>query len=168
MLRRCEERDFQSICEIINDGAGAYKGNIPEDCCKQPYMPVEELRHEMNDGVEFWGIDENGELLGAMGIQDVQDVTLVRHAYVRTVHQGKGIGARLLVHLQALTSKPVLIGTWADARWAIRFYEHHGFTVVSHDEKERLLRRYWKIPPRQIETSVVLVDAKWRSLHPAA
>ena len=168
MLRRSEERDFDAICEIINDGACAYKGVIPEDCCKQPYMPAAELRHEINDGVEFWGIEENGELLGVMGIQDVQDVTLIRHAYVRTVHRSKGIGAKLLLHLQALTSKPVLIGTWADATWAIRFYEHHGFTVFSHDEKERLLRRYWTIPPRQIEPSVVLVNAKWRALHPAA
>ena len=168
MLRRCEERDFDAIYEIIVDGASAYKGAIPADCCKQPYMPEAELRHEIHDGVEFWGIEENGELLGVMGIQDVQDVTLIRHAYVRTNHQGKGIGARLLLHLQALTSKPVLIGTWTDATWAVRFYEHHGFTVVSHEQKERLLRRYWKISRRQIETSVVLVDAKWRALHHAA
>jgi GNAT superfamily N-acetyltransferase len=164
MLRQCEERDFQTICEIINDGARAYKGAIPEDCCKQPYMPAAELRHEINDGVAFWGIEENGELLGVMGIQDVRDVTLIRHAYVRTNHQGKGIGELLLLHLQTLSSKPVLIGTWADASWAIRFYERHGFRVVSREEKELLLRRYWKIPERQIETSVVLVDANWRSL----
>lgn len=166
MLRQCGESDFQAIHEIINDGAQAYKGAIPDDCWKEPYMPATELRHEIADGVRFWGFEENRNLFGVMGIQDVQDVTLIRHAYVRTAHQGKGSGARLLLHLQTLTSKPLLIGTWADATWAIRFYKKHGFHVVQPDEKERLLRRYWKIPERQIETSVVLVDAKWQALRP--
>lgn len=165
MLRKCDEHDFEAIGEIINDGAQAYKGAIPLDRWREPYMPADELRHEIQAGVRFWGFEEGKELLGVMGIQDVQDVTLIRHAYVRTSHQRKGIGAGLLLHLCTLTSRPVLIGTWADASWAIRFYERHGFQVVQPDEKERLLRRYWKIPERQIETSVVLVDTNWQALH---
>lgn len=156
MIRRCDERDFEAIWEIINDGARAYRGVIPADRWTQPYMSREHLRHEMNDGVLFWGYDEGETLAGVMGIQAVKDVTLIRHAYVRTARQKEGIGARLLAHLRAMAPTPVLIGTWADAAWAVRFYEKHGFRVVSTEEKELLLRKYWKIPKRQIETSVVL------------
>lgn len=159
MIRPCADEDFDSILTIVNDGAEAYRNAIPADCWHEPYMPREELRREIDDGVTFWGYEENGVLTGVMGIQHVDDVTLIRHAYVRTVAQGQGIGGRLLSHLRPLARGPVLIGTWADAAWAIGFYQKHGFRVVSQDEKERLLRRYWNVPPRQIATSVVLADA---------
>ena len=162
MIRRCDPRDFELMYAIVNDGAQAYKGIIPSDRWTEPYMPAEELQHEIDDGVVFWGYEDGGRLVGVMGSQQVQDVTLIRHAYVLTTNQGQGIGARLLSHLCQLTNDPVLIGTWADAVWAIRFYEKHGFQVVSTDEKNRLLKKYWKIPERQIETSVVLADRTWR------
>lgn len=157
-IRKCDEGDFEAIFEIINDAARAYDGVIPTDRWKVPYMSREELRHEMDEGVVFWGYDEDGTLQGVMGIQDVQDVTLIRHAYVRTNRRSQGIGGRLLSFLRQKTAKRILIGTWADAAWAIRFYEKHGFRVVSHEEKERLLRKYWRIPERQVETSVVLSE----------
>lgn len=162
MIRPCGAADFQAIWEIINDGARAYRGVIPADCWSEPYMSQDELRHEMGDGVTFWGCDADRALAGVMGIQYVEDVTLIRHAYVRTAHQKQGIGGLLLAHLRDLARGPVLIGTWADAVWAIRFYERHGFRLVSPDEKQRLLRRYWKIPDRQADTSVVLAEAAWR------
>ena len=165
MTRRCDEREFDLIHAIINDGAQAYKGVIPEDCWTEPYMSTEHLRHEMHDGVVFWGFEENGKLLGVMGIQPVKDVTLIRHAYIRSTNQRQGIGARLLTHLRLMTDGPVLIGTWADAAWAINFYEKNGFRLVSPEQKERLLTRYWKISERQRETSVVLADATWRKLN---
>ncbi len=158
MIRRCEEKDFDTVFEIINDAAQAYKGIIPPDRWKAPYMSRDELAREIEEGVVFWGDEEDGELLGVMGVQDVEDVTLIRHAYVRTARRNRGIGSKLLSSLRKRISKPVLIGTWTDATWAIRFYEKHGFKVVSHDEKERLLRKYWKIPERQVETSVVLKE----------
>jgi N-acetylglutamate synthase-like GNAT family acetyltransferase len=161
MIRRCDDKDFDVILPIINDGAQAYKGVIPADRWKEPYMSKEYLRHEMDAGVVFWGYEENGELLGVMGVQDVQDVTLIRHAYVRTSHRNHGIGGKLIAHLKTLTTRPTLVGTWAAATWAIRFYEKHGFRLVTWEEKERLLRKYWKIPERQTETSVVLADRKW-------
>lgn len=125
-------------------------------------MSREKLQHEMNDGVAFWGYDDEDQLVGIMGIQEVQDVTLIRHAYVRTASQKLGIGAQLLDHLLKLATNPVLVGTWADAAWAIRFYEKYGFQLVSPAEKNLLLRKYWSISERQIETSVVLADAAWR------
>ena len=161
MIRTCENTDFETIYEIINDGAEAYKGVIPADRLKEPYMDRDELGHEMDAGVEFWGYEEAGELLGVMGIQHVLDVTLIRHAYVRTDRQKKGIGGKLLQHLRTMTSRPILIGTWADASWAIRFYEKHSFRVVTVEEKNRLLKKYWSIPERQIETSVVLAEEDW-------
>ncbi len=166
MVRRCEDRDFEEIWSVINDGAKAYKDVIPPDRWKEPYMPREELRNQMEEGVAFWGHEVDGDLAGVMGIQPVQDVTLIRHAYVQTAFQKRGIGALLLDHLRGLTYTPVLIGTWAAAVWAIRFYERHGFRLVSSEEKDRLLRRYWKIPERQIETSVVLSDERWEILRP--
>jgi GNAT superfamily N-acetyltransferase len=164
MIRHCEARDFETIHEIVNDAARMYKGVIPADRWHEPYMPRDELQHEIDAGVRFWGYEEEGELLGVMGIQDVQDVTLIRHAYVRTARQGCGIGGRLLSHLRTLTDRPILIGTWADATWAVRFYEKHGFRLASTDEKNRLLKTYWSIPERQVETSVVLVEQMpWRT-----
>lgn len=143
---------------IINDAARAYRGVIPEDRWHEPYMPREDLRREIGDGVRFWGFEEDGKLIGVMGIQDVGDVTLIRHAYVTTSERRKGIGSMLLSELVRKTDRPLLIGTWADAAWAIRFYEKHGFRLVTPEEKDRLLTTYWKIPARQVETSVVLSD----------
>ena len=163
MLRRCTPHDFDAIQAIINDGAQAYKGAIPADRWTEPYMSTEHLQHEIEKGVTFWGYDDNGTLAGVMGIQDVQDVTLIRHAYVRTANQKQGIGAHLLSHLRELTNRPVLIGTWADATWAINFYEKYGFQKVDPVEKVRLLKKYWSVPDRQIETSIVLADEKWRT-----
>jgi GNAT superfamily N-acetyltransferase len=125
-------------------------------------MSREKLRHEIDHGVIFWGCEADGELAAVMGLQAVEDVTLIRHAYVRTALQGRGLGTQLLQALREMAGAPVLVGTWADAVWAIRFYERHGFLLVSREEKEMLLRRYWTIPERQIETSVVLADAAWR------
>jgi N-acetylglutamate synthase-like GNAT family acetyltransferase len=158
VIRPCAESDFEAIYEIVNDAAQAYKGVIPADRWHEPYMPREELQHEIDAGVRFWGYEEAGALAGVMGIQDVQDVTLIRHAYVRTTRRGQGIGSRLLAHLRTLTARPILIGTWAAAAWAIRFYEQHGFRLVSEEEKNRLLKKYWSISERQVETSVVLVE----------
>jgi len=161
MIRSCIDSDFDSIFSIINEAAEAYRGVIPTDRWHEPYMPEEELRREIQSGVRFWGYEEDGELVGVMGIQDVQDVTLIRHAYVRTAKRSHGIGGKLLAELRKLTTHPVLIGTWAAATWAIRFYEKHGFTLVTPEEKDRLLKKYWSIPERQIETSVVLGDERW-------
>ena len=161
MLRRCDERDFETIYTIINDGAQAYKGVIPADRWTEPYMSRDKLRHEIEDGVTFWGYEDGGALAGVMGLQDVKDVTLIRHAYVRTASRNQGIGGKLLSHLRTITSRPVLIGTWADAVWAIGFYEKHGFRVVDPREKTVLLKTYWNIPERQVETSVVLADPRW-------
>src|SRR4051794_21226572 len=125
-LRPCTEADFDAIWAIINDGAQAYRGHVPADCLRDPYMSREELKHEIALGVRFWCFEEVGELRGVMGIQDVRDVTLIRHAYVRSGQQNKGVGGRLLGHLLTTATRPVLIGTWAAATWAIRFYERHG------------------------------------------
>jgi GNAT superfamily N-acetyltransferase len=162
VIRRCTDRDLELIWEIINESAQAYKGIIPADRWTEPYMSADKLRREIEDEVVFWGYEESGILAGVMGIQHVQDVTLIRHAYVRSSSQNRGIGARLLSFLREQAEGPVLIGTWADAIWAIRFYEKHGFQLVGSEEKDRLLRKYWAIPIRQIETSVVLADLRWR------
>lgn len=161
MIRRCEDRDYDAILAIINAAAQAYGGVIPEDRWKEPYMPRAELIEEIQSGIVFWGYREDGELIGVMGIQDVADVTLIRHAYVRPESQQQGVGGRLLSHLRRRTDRPILIGTWADAAWAIRFYQKHGFRLVSPVEKGRLLRTYWSIPERQVDTSVVLADDRW-------
>ncbi|HEY1470263.1 MAG TPA: GNAT family N-acetyltransferase [Candidatus Acidoferrum sp.] len=165
MIRRCDSHDFELIWEIINDGAYAYKGIIPEDCWTEPYMSRKELQGEIDELVVFWGYEEAGTLTGVMGLQQVRDVTLIRHAYVRTSSQKRGVGSHLLSHLQEMAKGPVLIGTWADAVWAIRFYEKHGFQMVSKQEKDRLLKEYWTVPERQRETSVILADATWRELN---
>lgn len=162
MIHRCDDRDFELIWTVINDGARAYRGTIPADRWTEPYMSREKLQHEMDDGVVFWGYKDGGTLAGVMGLQQVQDVTLIRHAYVRSTSQKQGIGTHLLSHLRQLAGGPVLVGTWADAVWAIRFYERHGFQMVPTEEKDRLLKKYWSIPARQVETSVVLADTNWR------
>lgn len=163
MIRRCGPADVPAMLAIINDAAQAYRGVIPADRWHDPYMPEDELRGEIAAGVVFWGAEAGGRLAGVMGLQEVQDVALIRHAYVATAVRGEGIGGELLRHLLAQTDRPVLVGTWAAATWAIRFYEKHGFALTSPAEKERLLRKYWSIPDRQIETSVVLADARWRA-----
>jgi len=156
MIRECSGDDLAAIYEIINDAAQAYRGVIPEDRWQEPYMPMDELRAELRDGVRFWGYEADGELRGVMGVQDRNVVTLIRHAYVRTGVRNRGIGTALLRRLEALSDKPILIGTWAAAGWAIRFYQNNGYRLLTSEQTERLLRRYWNIPRRQIETSVVL------------
>jgi N-acetylglutamate synthase-like GNAT family acetyltransferase len=168
MIRLCDDRDFDLIWTIINDGAQAYKGIIPADRWTEPYMTKEKLQHEIEEGIVFWGCEETGSLVGVMGIQVVQDVTLIRHAYVRSSSQKRGVDTRLLSHLRGLANGPVLIGTWADAVWAIHFYEKYGFQIVDPSEKDRLLKMYWTVPERQIETSVVLADQRWRELSEEA
>ena len=156
MIRACTAADLPQMFSIINDAAQAYKGVIPADRWHDPYMPLDELKAQLADGIVFSGYESGGELLGVMGIQDKGDVKLIRHAYVKTTARRKGIGEKLLRHLEKATSKPVLIGTWRDASWAIRFYEKNGYRCQSPQETARLLRKYWSIPERQIETSVVL------------
>ena len=162
IIRQCNSADLQEIYAIINTAALAYKGVIPADCWKEPYMPEEDLRHEIAQGVEFRGYEEAGKLSGVMGIQTVMDVTLFRHAYIRPDRQRQGIGKVLLKTLRQRAASPILIGTWAAASWAIRFYEKHDFVMVSHKEKDRLLRKYWTISERQVETSVVLAEKTMR------
>jgi N-acetylglutamate synthase-like GNAT family acetyltransferase len=162
-IRRSVEADVPAILAIVNDAAQAYRGVIPADRWHDPYMPPDELEKEIAGGVVFWVAEEEGRLLGVMGIQDKGDVALVRHAYVAPATQGKCVGTRLLRHVEGLADKPILTGTWAAASWAIEFYERNGFTVVPGSEKDRLLRTYWSIPARQIETSVVLADGRWMS-----
>jgi ribosomal protein S18 acetylase RimI-like enzyme len=161
IIRKCKDDDLPALYEIINDAAQAYKGVIPADRWHEPYMPMDELRKEIRDAVQFWGYESDGEIIGVMGFQDKGDVASIRHAYVRTSRRRQGIGTELLRHLEQMTSKPILIGTWADATWAIRFYEKNGYRLLSRRDTERLLRKYWTIPDRQIATSVVLANAKW-------
>jgi N-acetylglutamate synthase-like GNAT family acetyltransferase len=161
MIRVCTESDVKRIFEIVNDAAHAYKGVIPEDRWHEPYMPYSELAREIEKGVIFWGLEHDGRILGVMGIQDKGEVMLIRHAYVSRQAQKLGIGTKLLKYLEGLTEKPVLIGTWAAALWAISFYEKNGYVLVSEKEKGYLLRRYWSIPERQVETSVVLSKARY-------
>jgi N-acetylglutamate synthase-like GNAT family acetyltransferase len=155
-IRESRNTDIATIFAIINDAAQAYRGVIPEDCWHEPYMPQPELQSEIANGVVFWIAEDDERMLGVMGIQDKGEVALVRHAYVLTNLQRKGVGTKLLHHVESLTSKPVLIGTWADASWAIDFYRRNGFSLVLGKEKDALLRKYWSIPSRQVETSVVL------------
>ena len=161
MIRQCDASEVELIYSIINDAAEAYRGVIPGDRWKEPYMSKDELQHEIDQGVVFWGYEQDGELVGVTGIQHLQDVTLIRHAYVRAAKRNQGIGGKLLSSLRQQATRPLLVGTWADALWAIRFYENHGFQLVSWEEKERLLRKYWSIPERQVETSVVLAEQRW-------
>ncbi len=156
-LRRCTDDDRAEILAIVNAAAEAYRGVIPADRWHEPYMDAAQLERELAAGVEFWGIEDGaGTLAGVMGIQAVRDVDLIRHAYVRPGLQGGGIGRRLLEALTARAQRPLLVGTWAAATWAVRFYERNGFELVDREEKDRLLAAYWDIPERQVETSVVL------------
>jgi N-acetylglutamate synthase-like GNAT family acetyltransferase len=161
MVRPATPADLQRIYEIINDAAIAYKGIIPADRWHEPYMPQAELEAQIADGVRFNCYLENDEIVGVMGIQDRGEVNLIRHAYVSTKRRGGGIGSILLRELVEASPKPILIGTWKAADWAIRFYEKHGFTQVSEEDKNRLLKTFWNIPERQIETSVVLKDQRY-------
>jgi GNAT superfamily N-acetyltransferase len=155
-IRPCRDDERPLILAIVNAAAEAYRGVIPADRWHEPYMPAEQLDAEIAAGVAFWGYEDGGGLLGVMGIQPVDDVDLIRHAYVLPERQGQGIGAALLRHLTQTATRPLLVGTWAAAVWAIRFYERHGFELVCAEEKARLLRTYWTIPERQVATSVVL------------
>jgi GNAT superfamily N-acetyltransferase len=155
-IRRCRDDERPAILAIVNAAAEAYRGVIPADRWHEPYMPAGELDAEIADGVVFWGYEADGELLGVMGIQRVRDVDLIRHAYVSPGAQRRGVGAALLEHLAAASPRRILVGTWATAEWAIRFYARHGFELVAPSCKTALLRDYWTIPDRQIETSVVL------------
>jgi GNAT superfamily N-acetyltransferase len=161
MIRPCSAADLPALYAIVNDAAQAYKGIIPADRWHEPYMPADELERQIGDGVVFWGCESGGTLVGVMGIQDRGEVTLIRHAYVQTSQRRTGIGEKLLEHLEGMTSKPILIGTWSAATWAIRFYEKNGYTLLSRSDTEQLLRKYWSIPERQIETSVVLASPRW-------
>src|SRR5882762_2292335 len=162
MIRKSVVDDFAAMLAIINDAARAYRGVIPADRWHEPYMSANELKTEIDGGVVFWVAEEGGRLNGLMGIQDKGDVALVRHAYVAPATQRSGVGTKLLRHVESLVDKPMLIGTWAAASWAIEFYRRNGYAVVSSQDKDRLLRTYWSIPPRQVETSVVLADRRWR------
>lgn len=154
MIRRCNSADIERIYEIINEAARAYEGFIANDCYHQPYMPMDELQRE-RERLEFYGWEEDGNLVGVMGIEPIKDVTLIRHAYVLPDYQHRGIGKKLLEHLKDITTtRRLLVGTWAGARWAIDFYCNHDFVLLP-DTKE-LLKKYQDIPPRQVETSVVM------------
>ena len=162
MISDYREENFDEVLTVINDAATAYKGVIPTDCWHEPYMSAADLKHEINAGVSFKVLcDVENTIVGVMGAQPVKDVLLIRHAYVDPAAQRQGIGAALLTSCEELAERPLLIGTWAAADWAIGFYEKHGFQRTSPADKDRLLRSYWTIPERQIETSVVLVDARW-------
>jgi GNAT superfamily N-acetyltransferase len=167
-IRRCTPADLEAMCVVINDAAIAYQGAIPPDRWREPYMPMRELQDEIEAGVVFWGMFDGDSLEAVMGLQHVADVALVRHAYTRTASQGRGLGKTLLRHVLDQTERPVLIGTWSAATWAIRFYESQGFTLVDDRDKDSLLMRYWSIPVRQIEESVVLADARWRGVVQSA
>jgi N-acetylglutamate synthase-like GNAT family acetyltransferase len=161
LIRESAAADFDAMLAIINEAAEAYRGVIPADRWHEPYMSTDELTLEITTGgIAFWIAEVDGRVAGVMGMQDKGDVTLVRHAYVARGTQRSGVGTALLRHVQARVDTPILIGTWAAASWAIDFYQRNGFTVIAHDEKERLLRTYWSIPLRQIATSVVLADAQ--------
>lgn len=160
-LRQSTPDDFDAIAAAINAAAQRYRNVIPNDCWHEPYMSDQALADEIHHGVDFWVIETDGTLRAVMGIQDKDAVVLIRHAYTSPLHQGHGFGTRLLHHLQLMDARPFLIGTWAAASWAIAFYQKHGFKLVSHEQKEQLLRQYWTVPERQIATSVVLADASW-------
>ena len=157
MIRKLINTDFKTILNVVNDAAVAYKGKIPADRWKEPYMPKEELEEEIRSGIQFHGYFEKEKLVAVMGIQLVGDVTLIRHAYTLTSHQRKGLGKKLLNQLLSLaTTDRILVGTWETAPWAIKFYGKHGFTLLSREETNKLLKKYWKISERQVETSIVL------------
>jgi GNAT superfamily N-acetyltransferase len=156
VIRCCRDEDRAAIFDIVNEAAAVYRGIIPADRWHEPYMPREELDDEIAAGVVFWGHARDGRLTGVMGIQRVRDVQLIRHAYVLPAEQGSGVGRELIAYLAERADAPLLVGTWAAATWAIRFYERNGFGLVTPQRKDELLRTYWDIPERQVETSVVL------------
>ena len=162
-IRLCRDDEHEAILAIVNDAAEAYRGVIPDDCWHEPYMPLAELESELAAGVVFWGYESEGSLVGVMGIQPVSDVDLIRHAYVSPASQRGGIGRALLQHLGGVTSRAMLVGTWAAASWAIDFYRRHGFVMTSREQTVELLRKYWSIPDRQIETSVVLARPRYEA-----
>jgi GNAT superfamily N-acetyltransferase len=162
LIRACVDGDRPSMLGIVNAAAEAYRGAIPPDCWREPYMPADELASEIADGVDFAGYEVKGVLAGVMGMQTVRDVCLIRHAYVLPDLQGHGIGSELLEHLCRRIDRPILVGTWRAASWAIRFYERHGFAAVPDKDVASLLKSYWAVPARQIETSVVLSSPSWR------
>jgi GNAT superfamily N-acetyltransferase len=161
-IRLCRDDDRDTMLAIINAAAEAYRGVIPADRWHDPYMPADELDDQIAAGVTFWGQEADGVpddvLVGVMGLQSVRDVDLIRHAYVLPGSQGRGVGGALLQHMRRASTRPMLVGTWAAATWAIRFYQRHGFVLVSPERKSVLLKTYWNIPDRQIETSVVLAN----------
>jgi GNAT superfamily N-acetyltransferase len=161
-IRRCRDDERAAVLAIVNEAAQVYRGVIPEDRWHEPYMGPEELAGEIEAGVAFWGFEADGALVGVMGIQPVDDVDLIRHAYVLPASQRHGVGGALLRHLRCRTTRRMLVGTWAAAEWAIRFYRRNGFELVTPERTTALLRTYWKIPERQIETSVVLADPPFR------
>lgn len=165
MIRQCAADDFEAIRQIINDAAHVYRAVIPPDCWHEPYMPRDELRHELAQGVVFWGAYEDTGLVAVMGLQSLEDVALIRHAYTHPSHQRHGIGSTLLKHLRRQTDRPLLVGTWKAATWAVGFYERHGFRLLPEVQTRRLLQRYWAVPQRQIEESVVLADTRWLKRH---
>jgi GNAT superfamily N-acetyltransferase len=163
MICKLANADFQTILDVINDAAVAYGGKIPADCWREPYMSAQELRGEIESGVQFYGYVENEVLIAVMGFQPIKDVTLIRHAYTLTSHQRQGFGNELLNYLLGLTqTNRILVGTWETASWAIRFYQKHGFKLLSRHETDKLLMKYWNIPKRQVETSVVLEQERHR------
>ena len=163
-VRPCQPDDHATILAIVNAAAEAYRGVIPSDCWHEPYMSREQLESEIAAGVAFWGYEADGGLIGVMGIQQVRDVGLIRHAYVLPGGQGRGVGGQLLAHLQRLTTRRILVGTWANAEWAIRFYQRHGFELVPAAQTASLLEAYWTVSERQIETSVVLANPPLRAV----
>lgn len=161
-IRPCRADEAASMLEIVNNAAKAYEGVIPEDCRHDPYMSPEQLASEIAAGVDFLGCEIGGSLAGVMGLQSVDDVDLVRHAYVLPRYQGHGVGGTLIRHIEARTTRQILIGTWAAAAWAISFYEGHGYQLVSESDKTMLLRKYWTVSQRQVDTSVVLAKPAYR------
>ena len=156
VIRQCRDDETSTILAIVNAAAEAYRDVIPADRWHDPYMSAEQLQRDVAVGVDFWGYELDGALIGVMGIQPVRDVDLIRHAYVKPGNQRLGVGAALITHLRSLSTRRLLVGTWADATWAIRFYQREGFVLVPPSRTAMLLKSYWDIPERQIETSVVL------------
>ena len=167
-IQPCTADDRAAILAIVNAAAEAYRGVIPADRWHEPYMPADQLDREIEAGVAFWGYEDDGELVGVMGAQTVRDVDLIRHAYVSPARQREGVGAALLEQLTERRARPILVGTWAAAEWAIAFYRRHGFEALSPEASAELLRAYWTIPERQIETSVVLRFSPMEDGHPDA
>ena len=165
MIRPCNASDLGTIHEVINDAAEAYRGVIPEDSLRDPYMSKTELLREIREGVLFWGDEQGGKINGVMGLQEKDDVTLIRHAYVRSRLQNRGVGTNLLRHLERVAQAPILVGTWASAAWAILFYEKHGYKLVSEKKKDILLRTYWSINDLQVQSSVVLAQNTWTEVN---